>query len=110
MATQPNVDTECLLLGEFVDNARAGKSNTAAATGSAAALREAVRLMAVKTGVPRFKIDEVVERVFAAVGPEIENHVRQQIRAVLREYGPDPTSKPDEKPRQESQTDRASTL
>jgi hypothetical protein len=111
MAEQANVDRECLLLGEFVDDAGGTKASTATAEVEAAsALREVVRRIAVDTGVPRFKVAEVVERVVAAGGTEIEDLVRQQIRVVLREYRPDPPSKADEKPRQGIKSEEASAL
>jgi hypothetical protein len=101
MAVQPNVDTECLLLGEFVDDAGGAKSQTAAAEpGSAAAWRDVVRRVTVETGVPRFKLDEVVERVLGATGKGIEDLLRQLIRMILREYRPDPPPQPGVKPGQ----------
>jgi hypothetical protein len=85
MAVQSNVDTECDLLEEFVDNADGEKAH---ADGDAptTALHEVVRRIAVQAGVPRFKVDEVVERVLAATGAEVEARLREQVREVMLEY------------------------
>jgi hypothetical protein len=93
MAVQSNVETECLLLIEFVDNAGGSKAQGAEA-GIPLALREVVRRIAVQTGVPRFKLDEVVERILAESAAEIEGRLREQIRVAMQGYIPGLTRKP----------------
>jgi hypothetical protein len=109
MAAQSNVDTECLLLSEFVDDAGGSKGQGAEA-GVAPALRELVRRIAAQTGVPRFKLDEVTERVLAMTAVELEERLREQIRVVTREYVPDSMPKPDTKPTGERGSQQASAL
>jgi len=111
MAMQSNVDTEYPSLAEFVDDASEAKSEiTAAEAGLATAMRDVVRRNAIVTGVPRFKLDEIVERVLATAGKEVEDLLRKEIRVVLREYRPKPSPKPDEKLSQEIKSDRSATV
>jgi hypothetical protein len=90
------VDTECLMLNEFVDDAGGLKAH--AETEVAPVLRELVRRIAVRTGVPRFKLDEIVERVTAETAGEIEGRLCEQIRAVMRACMPSSTPKTDAQP------------
>lgn len=91
MAEQANADTEYYRsLPEFVYDAGGPEARAAAAAETASAMRELVRRMAEQAG-PRGIVAEVVERVVAATGKEIEHLVRKQIQAVLREYRATPS-------------------
>jgi hypothetical protein len=111
MATQPNVDTECFLLAEFVDNAGGANAHALPTKNEAtAALREVIRRIASATGVPRFQLDEVVEQVVTATGTEIEGLLRQQIQMVLGALRGAPSSIPDGKRGPDIHSDTTSAL
>jgi hypothetical protein len=80
--TQAKYDVSCRILGEFVDDAsrsredakpRAGRSRVECA-------RDLVHQIASEMGVPESHLAGVVEKVLAAVGPQIEERVRKELQ------------------------------
>src|SRR5438477_12088675 len=84
MAGNSHAETECEVLDEFVDDAGGARARTDNAAPTAA-LQEFVRQVARQAGVPRFKVDEVVERVLAAAGADVEARLREEVRKVMRD-------------------------
>jgi hypothetical protein len=94
MAEQTNVETEYYRsLPEFVYDAGGTEARAAAAAETASAIRELVRRLA-EQAAPQVIVAEVVERVVAAKGKEIEHLVCKQIQTVLRDYRATPPNPP----------------
>jgi hypothetical protein len=110
MASYAKVETEYYeILPEMVDNAGGASDHTCPpGAGPAEAMRELIRRLGIQY-VPKFKMDEVVERVVAAKGTEIEDLLRQEIRSIMRGYYPD-SMKPNGQGKQETDSDRRSSM
>ncbi len=70
---------------EFVDDASRdpGKPDPGGAGGNIEGLRELVRRLADEMAVPPPRRAEVVEYVLAAVAPQVEERVRQELQRTL---------------------------
>ncbi len=110
MASQPNVETEYYeMLEEMVADAGGASDHTCPpGAGPAEAFRELIRRLGIQT-VPRFKMDEVIDRVVATRGAEIEDLLRKEIRSIMRGYYPD-SMKSNGQRKEETDSGRASTV
>ncbi len=83
MADQPKYESTYLILDEMVDTATNEPPVDPAEI--AAALRQLTKLV-VTDWTPRFLLEEVVERVAAAAGPEVEALLRKHLREIMASY------------------------
>jgi hypothetical protein len=81
---QAKYDVSCRILGEFVDDASRvrGDAKPPAGRSRAECVNDLVQRIASEMGVPQSRLTEVVEKVLAAVGPQIEERVRKELQAV----------------------------
>jgi hypothetical protein len=82
--TQAKYDMSCRILGEFVDDASRTKGDATPLAGRSRAecAKDLVHRIASEMGVPQSHLAEVVEKVLAAVGPQIEERVRKELQEV----------------------------
>jgi hypothetical protein len=82
---QAGENVGCLVLGEFVDDASARlQAKSVEERGKAECLHELVRRLAGEVGVPQARLEDVVARVMAILGPQIEERVREELQKSLR--------------------------
>jgi hypothetical protein len=87
--TQAKYDVSCRILGEFVDDASRVRGDAKSPEGRSRTeyTKDLVHRIASEMGVPQSQLTEVVEKVLAAVGPEIEERVRKELQAVREGRG-----------------------
>jgi hypothetical protein len=86
---QVGENVRCLVLGEFVDDASARlQARPVEERGKAECLQELVRRLAEEVGVSQARLEEVVARVVAVLGPQIEERVREELQKSLRPEQP----------------------
>ena len=82
---QTSENVGCLVLDEIVDDASARlQAKLVEGRKQAESLEGLVRRLAGEVGVPQARLEEVVARVVAALGPQIEERVREELQKSLR--------------------------
>lgn len=79
---QASENIRCLVLGEFVDDASKApkKPKADGLPARPYRLHELVNRIAAETSVPPYQLIEVVEKVLAAMMPQIEEKVRRELQ------------------------------
>src|SRR5689334_14427333 len=82
--SQAKYDVSCRILGEFVDDASRTRGDVKPLGGRSRAecARDLVSRVASEMGVPESHLAGVVEKVLAAVGPQIEERVRKELQEI----------------------------